>query len=474
MKGFLGIDIGTANSKALLLSEEGTVIYTWSKPTPHVRVSGLDFFDINKIEKVVEQFISEARKRCQLKSVSFSSVGESVVPVKNGKAIENPLIWHEDNFAIDKKIINFIEQYAGFENTGVNHSKTYAIYKMIWLQEHLLHQIPDFWLPISSYFIYRKTGCAIWDTSQAGRSYVYNIHQRKWIEDITGELIPAKLGDIGMIGTCCGYYDGIIYGLGGHDHYVGLYGIYELHGNTEIFYDSMGSSSVLAMVKKDPHKKLGGRNTYNPKGGSLVTGFNKQEYIVNRSFDYYGRVISCLINIRGDCADNAYYNNLNIKIGKNIKNMRPCLITCKNDFNRASDKIKSINFLHVSEKASFEEMVLGGYYYLALCTQHMFNDLLKFCSDTKQTMFYFAGGGIVNNDLFMKLKATVLGREVMTPKVSEISALGAAISAVKAAGYEDILPYAKNNLLDGNKIYPDRQYEPLGKEMMQQYEEINK
>jgi len=464
MQGFLGIDIGTTNSKALLLSEAGTVIHIWNAKTPHVRISGLEFFDLNKIEKVIESFILAAKEKCQLTSVSVSSVGESVVPVKNGKAIGLPLLWYEDNFKLDEETLAFIEQRTGFANTGVGRSKTYSVYKIIWMQKHLLKELPEFWLPISSYLIYRKTGRAIWDTSQAGRSYAYHIHHREWIEDIVDQLSPASLGEIGKIGAYCGHCDGIAYGLSGHDHYVGLYGIYELYQGAEFFYDSMGSSSVLAMVKDNFDNKLGGRNTYNPKGGCLVTGFEEGEYIVNRSIDYYGRIIACLMNIRGECGDHAYFAHLNAKIMNHIQTMRPCLIGCENG---------QINFLALEEKTSFEEMVLGGYYYLALGTLYMFNDLIELCHGEEGVMPYFVGGQTTNNGLMMKLKATVLGRELITLKTTEISALGAAISALKAVGREDVLPYAKDRLLYAKTICPDTQYEPFVKEMKAQYEERN-
>ncbi|MFR6332845.1 MAG: hypothetical protein ACLUOI_31480 [Eisenbergiella sp.] len=90
------------------------------------------------------------------------------------------------------------------------------------------------------------------------------------------------------------------------DHYVGLYAVRKLYGSSDLFYDSMGSSSVLAMVKADGEKKLRGTATFNPKGGCLVTGFEPEEYVVNRALDYYGRVLKCLAGLAGKSADQAF------------------------------------------------------------------------------------------------------------------------------------------------------------------------
>lgn len=95
MDGFLGIDVGTTNSKAVLLGENGDIFSIWKQETPQVLKGGRSYFDIEKIDACVDHWIEEAGKVSELKSVGFSSVGESVIPLKSGKVLSMPLVWHE-------------------------------------------------------------------------------------------------------------------------------------------------------------------------------------------------------------------------------------------------------------------------------------------------------------------------------------------------------------------------------------------
>ena len=50
MDGFLGIDVGTTNSKAVLLGENGDILSIWKQETPQVLKGGRSYFDIEKID----------------------------------------------------------------------------------------------------------------------------------------------------------------------------------------------------------------------------------------------------------------------------------------------------------------------------------------------------------------------------------------------------------------------------------------
>lgn len=470
MDGFLGIDIGTKNSKALLLDESGNIVHMWKQTTPHILKDSHYYFDITNIEAYTDYWIEEAKSICRLRSVGFSSIGESVVPIKSGKAISMPLVWYErtDYVAEEKKEI--LHRWAGFEYTGVHRTPTFSAYKMLWMLENVLSELPDLWLPISSYLIYRKTGIARWDTSQAGRSYLYNIHKKEWNLDVAEQLrlrLPEKVGSLGDYCGCC---DGIVYGLGGHDHYVGLYAVRKLYGSSNLFYDSMGSSSVLAVVKADEEKKQRGVATYNPKGGCLVTGFQPEEYVINRALDYYGRVLESLMNLSGRKADKLLYDAVNGELLHLPESERLCMFACPKDYGKYADLAQDMNLLKVKENSSFPELILSGYLYMVLGTDNMYQELSRYCNGSQNEMPYFTGGGITDNKLFMQLKAAALNRELTILKTSEISSLGAAISGLCACGEGKRLGKMKEVLLEGEKVIPQMQYVEYIAEMKKRYE----
>ncbi len=470
MDGFLGIDIGTTNSKGILLNQSGRIISVWKQTTPRLKKGSRCYFNIGKIAEYTDQWIQEAEGLTKLISVGFSSIGESVVPIKDGRAIGMPLVWYEQTADIPPHKKELIERHGDFGITGVHKTLTLGVYKMIWMQENELLRVPDFWLPVCSYLVYRKTGIAMWDTSQAGRSYIYNIHQKKWQTDAMEELgitLPRK---VGMLGDSCGSSDGIIYGLGGHDHYVGLYGVCKLYGGTDLFYDSMGSSSVLALIREDGGQNLGGRVTYNAGGGCLVTGFKSGEYVISRAFDYYGRVLECLANMGGGKGDAKFYQNVNKDLLTLPSLERLCRIACPRDYGPYAEQAEGINLLDIMDRCTPEELMLSGYLYLALGTNRLYTDLGQYCGNAQQDMPYFAGGGITGNKMFMEWKASALGRKITVLQTAEISALGAAISGICACGRGEALKELKEKLSGGEVIEPRQDYREYILEMKRRYE----
>jgi len=472
MNTYLGYDIGTTNCKALLLSESGDILSLKIYKTPQIVKNGLRYLDIDIIERSIDSSIDDARKISDLRAVGFSSVGESVVPVKNGKAMSMPLVWYEEVSGLNDSDEEEIAEQTDFAITGVHQSKTYSFHKMTWMQKSILSESPDYWLPVSSYFIYRKTGEAVWDTSQAGRSYLYDIHKNVWLANIMnryGIAVPEKTI---AAGSSCGENNGIVYGLGGHDHYMGLFSLYKMQDHKELFYDSMGSSSVLAVVLNDDRNRLRGKATYNKKGGCLVNGFTSREYIVNRSLDYYGRVLKCLDGIRGAETDKKIYADLNSKLETRLDSQKLCLIMTQKDYSKYSETVRNICFLNVRADSSYEELVLSGYMYMVLGTCQMYKDLAKYCRQEARGFKYYAGGGLVNNNLFMELKATALNREINLLNTSEISALGAASAGICACGDEVFLKSIGDILLKGAVISPNDKYRSFINDMEERYDQI--
>lgn len=465
MDGFLGIDIGTTNSKALLLSEDGQLQSCWTQKTPEKTVNGKRFIDIQKIEEFMDYCTLESGKICNLRSIGFSSIGESVVPIKDGKALYMPLVWYEEQNVSEVDT----GTYTDFEYTGVHNSGTFSLYKIFWMEKNILTEKPDFWLPVSSYLVYRKTGVGIWDTSQAGRSYMYNIHNKSWITDITEKYAIRVPEKIGRIGQFCAEKDGIVYGLGGHDHYVGLFAVHHLCDRQELFYDSMGSSSVLAAIMKDDNDNLKGKETYNPNGGCLVTGFLDGEYVVNRSLDYYGRLLDRIRNWKTETSAAEFFDSQNIQMNS-VQKDSLCLFACRKGYGKYSKTADYMNCLEIKDRTGLNELVFSAYVYLSLGSRAMYKELCRFCSSSVEDMPYFAGGGITQNSFFMKLKATALDREIKVLKTTELSALGAVIAGMCACRRDGVLREEGKKLLYKDEILPDSNYDKILNQMRERYE----
>ena len=162
MKCYLGIDIGTTNTKALCITEDGVVGEILKRKTPVRTEQGRRFIDLKKLEAIVALFLGKVRLRYRLQGVCFTSIGESIIPVRNGRPLADPLLWYEQITAeMACRIYPHIEALVGYRTTGVGNDCTLGLYKLLWMKEHRNWEAVDFWLPISSYFLYRYTGKAV-------------------------------------------------------------------------------------------------------------------------------------------------------------------------------------------------------------------------------------------------------------------------------------------------------------------------
>src|SRR6056297_2249871 len=96
MGNYIGVDIGTTNIKAVYLNAQGEVSMILSKKTPYSNKDHRCFFDMAQIEKITDEMIETISSSKKVDGIAFSSVGESVVPIKENKRVSDPLLWSDN------------------------------------------------------------------------------------------------------------------------------------------------------------------------------------------------------------------------------------------------------------------------------------------------------------------------------------------------------------------------------------------
>lgn len=455
MKGYLGIDIGTTNTKALLLAEDGNVIWNATSPTPTAVSSGLVWFDVNRLDRMIDEFCEVAKRHCTLGGVAFSSVGESVVPVKGGRPMSNALMWYEKTATHDEREGEILRAYAQEELVGLAYDTYYSVSKILWMrrQNERLYSIRH-WLPLTSYQVYRKTGCTAWDNSQACRSYLYDIHRRAWRTDLLGALNLPAPGVLLPMGSNCGEAGGIRYGLGGHDHITGLHALYDLYEHEPFFYGSMGTSGVLALYSRPSHDQLAGSGIYKTADGCVVAGFLPDEYIVMRTFRYFGDLLARLMRLAGCATDKVAFNALNGAIATQIAEGPGARFANDGDLIAGRRMDNSINIFSLDRAETHDELMRDAYFYLSTVSGMLYR-ALETLDVNSNTLTFFMGGGITDNDLFMRCMATAMRRTLTLLNVSEIGALGAALIAARICEDTPAIQNAKNLIISTKTIEPE-------------------
>lgn len=470
ISGSIGIDIGTTNTKMLVVGCDGRFLMSSSEKTPVITINGLVYFDLIGLEAIVDGFMVGARSVCTVRSVGFSSVGESVVPVRDGKAIHHPLMWNEVKALNTTQEIEFLNYESRFEVSGRHPNNLYSINKILWMLRKLDLGRVDHWLPLSSYFVYRKTGVAIWDYSQANRSFAYNPFKRCWNHTVLERYNLSEFAPLGKMGSACGMDEGITYGLGGHDHIVGLFGLKSLSNiEAPFYYDSMGTSCLLALLIQGTPEEFESNRTFSPQGGGIGGGFNEDEYIITRSFRYYGRALEQLMSWAGLPPNDDGYAKLNQRIMEEIPNETIAKFSIDGDFLSKDNAKTCMQIKNLKIGTSFEQLMFSLYAYLGTVSRMMFDDLTRF--HHSREIPYFAGGRATTNHLLMVLKASGLGQPITIVNTPDLSALGAVVVGIQALGRTEELKGLDETFLKKEIIEPHKEYALIMEEIRNSYTE---
>lgn len=446
MKAYIGFDLGTTNVKALIITEKGKIGEVISCKTPVSIIDGVRYYNIALVEKEIENIISQIRKKYAVQAISFTSIGESVVPIKNGKLLHPPIMWDD---MVTQQVYNEIGKHlaalSGYEKTGVQNNCRFSAYKIVWMEKNLSLGAVDFYLPISSYFLYKYTKTVAWAESQACRTYLYDIHKREWNSEVVSFLgLQGKLGPISYTGEIVGTDEfGTVYGQAGHDHITGMFGAYLLSESDSIVYDSMGTSSVLGALITTPNiSSTYTKPFFNGVSGVIGAAFADSQYYIQNSFRYFGYVMDRIAVMSGNEPSSDFYNSINKKIDV-LESAHPkAVFSIGGDCLLGVGKEK-VNILNFPIDITLEELMQSAYVYLCSMSRMIYESVTAQSSLASE---YIAGGKIAHDATFMRYKASMLQRPITILDTNEITALGAALAAIQARGDRETLAKCKQEI----------------------------
>ena len=453
---FVGFDIGTTHIKYLILDNDGKIIDIHKEDTRFVSKADVLYFDLPYIENFVFDSISEISKNYPLQSISIASIGESVIPVCNGKAAAFPLSWDNkctQNIA-DTALCKAIQKYALYKNVGTKADYTFSIYKIYWMKKYLGLESVDYWLPLSSYLNYLLTGNAVWCESHACRSLLYNIYRGTWIQPLLESIgvQEVELGNIQYTGYAIGTTkNNILVTLSGHDHITGLFGIHKMNQNRPFVYQSMGTSSVIAAIVKPSNAQRNGaeenefcieRPFAANQRGKIGAAFAPNQFFVQNSFRYFGSLFeNFLLFCRNN--DPAAIAELPKEIAVFAVENDPISRITKNRF----------PIIHMPDRLSQADAIQSLYIYLAVASSFAVQELIKFI---EADFCYYIGGGFSQNHFLVNYLAAALQKPLLRLHTEEVTALGAALAAIH--GFDSaVTKYCTKNIKI-DFLYPKSEY----------------
>jgi xylulokinase len=260
-----GVDIGTTHIKAALVTEDGSVLSVAKAQTPVTSDGYGPCHDPEEIrataERVMCQALEEAGPPARITAVGVTSVGEEGVPLDSRSGLLYPSIaWYERRPSGEER--RWSARHGDdelFAVTGLHKDLGFTLFKWLWLKavQPSVWSRCRFWLGLADYVIWRWTGQRGMSVSHASRTAAFDLAAFRWQQDWAAEALPQgtdALPPLHEAGGTVGFLrPGAVPGLvtadevpvvvTGLDHAVGAYAAGVMHPGQVL--DSMGTAEAL-------------------------------------------------------------------------------------------------------------------------------------------------------------------------------------------------------------------------------------
>lgn len=269
MAHYLTYDLGTTSLKTALISEDGQITaactreYTLLTPIPG-QVEMLPDVYWQAVVETTRQVLSKANG--EVRAIGFSSQGQTFIPIDSeGRPLTNAITWLDTRSAaiaeewgstwLPPEAFSTISGYSWLQ-PGL------TVFKIAWLRQHQpqVHRAWKFlWLP--DYILYRMTGETATDPVIARMGGMYNLQSGTWDNTLLNavEITPDQLPTILPCGSVAGRLrasvtdelgvpQGIPVCTGANDQITGALGA----GNVRPGIISEATGTALAVVATTP------------------------------------------------------------------------------------------------------------------------------------------------------------------------------------------------------------------------------
>ncbi len=452
MAQLLGLDVGTTGCKAVLFRDDGTLLasagreYAVDLPRP-----GWAEQDIERVWALAMEAMRQAIATAgvgEVAAIGLSVHGEAVTPIDDTWRPLRPTILGMDTRTGPQN--DWLrERFGGerlFERTGMPIHTVNTLPKLLWIKEHE----PDVWnraerfVLVEDFFIGRMTGQAVVSECLASRTQLFHLAAGHWDDEIldTIGLDGARLSTVWPSGTLAGPLSaeltaalglarppGIV--TGGHDQACGALGVGIV--SPGLASVSTGTAEVVEVALASPvvSRPLyeGDISVYRHvvPGLYLAMTLNHSGGLALRWF----RDEFCEADMQRAAQDgvDAYDRMLPDTVaGPTGLLVVPHFSGSGTPTFDTASKAAILGLTFATTRRDIATAILEGLTYELRRNL----DLLR-ASGVRIDVLRAIGGG-ARSRLWLQLKADITGIPVVTPRVTEAAALGAALLAGVGAG----------------------------------------
>ena len=446
----IGVDFGTTQIRALVVTTEGEIVATGGTPTPIDQPRpGWAEHDPEALWQAtvaaLRQAVGKVEDPNRIVGLAVASVGEAGVPLDGaGHPTHAAIAWFDTRPEAEcRELVDRIGEDRISRSSGCGPSPMFGLCKLLWLKS----QAPDAygrtrrWLNMADYLAWRLSGVAASDHSLASRTLALDLANGKWAEDLVREagidpglLQPltangAPLGPVtaeaseatGLPGTC-------IVGVGGHDHIVGALAAGAWRPGTLL--NSLGTAEALLLAHDKPTTDVRlARAGYAQGAMSLDRTYYylaAANFTSGASVEWLHRLVGPELSHQDLIAEAS-----SIPPGSNGVHFLPTLRVGNPPHPDPVARGSLVGLYPEATRGVIYRAVLEG---LAYEARQMLDGMLSGDAAQPQVDHVRAIGGLSRNHLLMSIKASMLGKPITVLDMAEATGLGAAILAGLAAG----------------------------------------
>ena len=189
MKYFLGIDIGTTHTKAVIINHNGQLLFESKKgydllhPQP-----GFEEQDpvliMDAVATVIKKALLTVPSDDEVAAISFSAAMHSLIPVDStGKPIHNAIIWADTRSQKEsEEIASQPDAEKIVQATGIPIHPMSPLCKIVWFKKRMPEVFKKTcrFISIKEYVFFCLFGKYLVDYSVASATGLFNVKQRKW------------------------------------------------------------------------------------------------------------------------------------------------------------------------------------------------------------------------------------------------------------------------------------------------------
>lgn len=453
---YLGVDIGTTSTKAVLYGDKGTVIsmhhseYPLFSPAPSIAEQ-----DPDEIFLAVKEVIKEALKKgainpAKLELVSFSAAMHSVIAIdEHGAPLTRCITWADSRAAAWANKIKYeLNGLEIYKRTGTPIHPMSPLTKIAWLRtEHpeIFNKTSKF-ISIKEYVFHKFFNRYVVDHSIASSTGMFNLKQLTWDQEamkIAGiterklsELVPTtfvltglkqefadELGLSSVTPFVIGASDGVLSNLGVNAIDPGVVAI------------TIGTSGAIRAVTNQP--------VTDPKGRIFCYALTEKHWVVGGPVNNGGMTFRW---VRDELA------SAEVETAKRLGiDPYEVLTRIANRVSPGSDGLIFHPYLAGERAPLWNANARGSFFGLGLHhkKEHMVRAVLEgVILNLYSVMLALqemigipnkiqATGGFARSELWRQMMADIFNQEVIVPESFESSCLGAIILGMYALGKID-------------------------------------